>query len=193
MVNVAPVYRRGLFDMLRERGYLPAEPVSVEEWASRTPHTASLIGVITREDLLTLRRVVDTVHDGIVVGLLKDPEPHTYVAGLLLGADALVDMDASAEQIARTLEAAWRHEVLLPRQIALEVARGLHDSQVLIVDEARLNWLRRLAEGTTVEQLAREVGYSRRAMFRQLELLYREMGAPCRTAAILTAARCGLL
>ena len=48
-----------------------------------------------------------------------------------------------------------------------------------------LTWLRILAQGGTVHDLARQVGYSERALYRLLHALYGRMGVSSRTEAIL--------
>jgi DNA-binding CsgD family transcriptional regulator len=50
-----------------------------------------------------------------------------------------------------------------------------------------------MANGQTVGELARAVGYSEREMFRLLRSLYERMGVRNRTEALLKAAQSGLL
>ena len=56
-----------------------------------------------------------------------------------------------------------------------------------------IEWLRALSQGNTVAQLAENVGYSERAMYRLLQGMYRRMHAANRTEAILKASRAGWL
>ena len=50
-----------------------------------------------------------------------------------------------------------------------------------------LDWLRELAGGATVAQLAGRSGYSERAMFRLLRDLYRRLEVSSRTEALMLA------
>jgi DNA-binding NarL/FixJ family response regulator len=51
----------------------------------------------------------------------------------------------------------------------------------------RIRWLGQLASGVTVAQLADQVGYSERAMFRLLKDLYRDIGVHSRVEALMLA------
>jgi DNA-binding CsgD family transcriptional regulator len=55
------------------------------------------------------------------------------------------------------------------------------------------SWLRSMAGGMTVADLAESVGYSERAMFRLLRDLYRRIGVKNRTEALIWASRNSLL
>jgi hypothetical protein len=61
------------------------------------------------------------------------------------------------------------------------------------VTTVEIGWLQRLADGITVAELAKQASYSEREMFRLLQRLYRRMGTRTRVAAIVKAARTGLL
>jgi DNA-binding CsgD family transcriptional regulator len=61
------------------------------------------------------------------------------------------------------------------------------------VTAVEIRWLQSLADGVTVAELAKQASYSEREMFRLLQRLYRRMGTRTRVAAIVKAARTGLL
>jgi DNA-binding NarL/FixJ family response regulator len=56
-----------------------------------------------------------------------------------------------------------------------------------------VDWLLALSRGQTVVELADDVGYSERSMFRKLHELYERLGVTNRSAALLEAQRLGLL
>lgn len=56
-----------------------------------------------------------------------------------------------------------------------------------------LRWLRHLADGSTVAQVARTAGYTDRAFYRRLKQVYLTLGTTSRTEALLEANRRGLL
>ena len=56
-----------------------------------------------------------------------------------------------------------------------------------------LEWLKALSQGKTVTQLAENVGYSERAMYRLLRTMYRSVHVANRTEAVLKASRAGWL
>jgi DNA-binding NarL/FixJ family response regulator len=73
------------------------------------------------------------------------------------------------------------------------LAAGVDGTAGSVPSANQLVWLRQLAAGTTVANLAQQVGYSERAMFRMLQALYRQMGTPNRIEAILLAQSRGWL
>ena len=56
-----------------------------------------------------------------------------------------------------------------------------------------MDWLRALAAGATVHQLAERIGYSEREMYRLLRAVYDRLGVPNRTQALVWATRQGIL
>jgi DNA-binding NarL/FixJ family response regulator len=74
--------------------------------------------------------------------------------------------------------------------LALSRESGVGEAEL---PTAQLEWLRALAQGITVAQLAERHGYSERAMFRHLRDLYARMGAKGRTEALMLANRRGWL
>jgi DNA-binding NarL/FixJ family response regulator len=56
-----------------------------------------------------------------------------------------------------------------------------------------LDWLRLLADGRTVAEIATTMGYSHRAVHRQLKQMYDRLGVDGKISAIVKAARAGLL
>ena len=62
-----------------------------------------------------------------------------------------------------------------------------------ILDTRELALMRGLADGVTVQQLAKRFGYCEREIHRILHEIYQRMGVENRSAAIARAARWGLL
>ena len=63
----------------------------------------------------------------------------------------------------------------------------------LRVQPGESGWLRQLAGGVPVRDIADSIGYSEREMFRMLHDLYMRIGVRDRTDAIIWATRHGLL
>jgi DNA-binding NarL/FixJ family response regulator len=63
----------------------------------------------------------------------------------------------------------------------------------VVLADHEISWLRELAGGLTVAQLAERSGYSERAMFRLLRRVYVRMQVRNRTEALLRAREQGLL
>ncbi|WP_220504417.1 response regulator transcription factor [Microbispora sp. H13382] len=86
-------------------------------------------------------------------------------------------------------------QAVLPAAVSAALARGsiANNTASLSLTPEQLSWLRQLAAGATVAQLAEQAGYSERAMFRLLQSLYKELGVRTRIEAIIRAQEQGWL
>ncbi|HEX2049523.1 MAG TPA: response regulator transcription factor [Actinomycetota bacterium] len=190
----APMFRKGLVAALGELGFAAEEPDDLLQWASTHRHGVVVISLSTIEDL-SLVSSLRRLRNGLVIAaLLPDARPADYRAALQAGASAPVARDAPVEEIVAVIRQALDRRTLLPAEVARRIV-----SEADVAPEAtrlrdeEIDWLRAMAGGLTIEQLADEAGYSRRTMFRILRDLYRRMGATSRTEALLQATRWGLL
>jgi DNA-binding NarL/FixJ family response regulator len=126
----------------------------------------------------------------VLVALLVDPTPEAYAEALRSGAVAAAAWEAVPEAIVKVLAAALEGDSLIPAGVAQALAAKLpafEDPDWVTHEE--LGWLRILAQGGTVQDLAGQAGYSERALYRLLHALYSRMGVSNRTEAILQASR----
>ena len=155
---------------------------------------AVLLTIRSANDWQVLREIL-TVNPGVkLVALLVDPTPDRHAEALRSGAHAAVAWEAPPETIVAVVSAALGGNTLLPTSVAQAVAGSgpaLYDPEWITEDE--IGWLRLLANGATVQQLAEKIGYSERALYRMLHGLYGRMRVSSRTEAILQASRWGLL
>lgn len=145
-----------------------------------------------------------------VVALLPESTPENYQRVLRAGATAAAAQDAPIETVVAVLRAAIEGDTRLPAPIAHSLAitaapktaaledSGMHTTAAgavvpvdLTVEE--VEWLRALARGTHVSDLARFAHCSKRAMFRLLGEVYTRVGASNRCEAVVKAERLGLL
>ena len=105
------------------------------------------------------------------------------------GARSVLARQVSAEVLRRTVSVVIDGQTVLPALVvaALVAGVGINAGSARMLSEERLSWLRALAAGTTVAQLADQAGYSERAMFRLLRSLYRDMGVGGRLEALMRA------
>lgn len=128
-----------------------------------------------------------------LVALLDDAEADQYRLALRAGATAAAPRGADPATVVRVLQAALAGLSLVPaRVVRLLAAAGRPDDEDMI-GPLDVSWLRHLAGGATVQQLACRSGYSEREMYRLLHDLYERMGVRNRSEAIARAARWGLL
>lgn len=188
-----PLIRRGLIGALQDAGFSVAEPDDLCAWAW-TQETGAV--VVTLESASDQQIVIDLRDGGCtipVVTLLPEPTLEAYRAALVMGASAVVSRRASLEEVIEVVRAALEQRTLLPDEVARAMARAQTPDGVSAISAREVEWLRRMASGATVEQLAEQAGYSRREMFRRLRDVYRRLGVEGRTEALLVLARRGLI
>ena len=200
--DVIPAYRQGIARELAGVGYETAEPVEdCDAWIRKFRHAtrtsdlrlAVLMSVREQADLDILK-ALRAVHDHVVLlALLVDPTVDAYSRALEFGAWGAVDYAASPVEIVETLDATWAGAVRLPRAVAVELTRVGNRRNHCSVDDTDVRRLTTLAEGWSVERLARHENFSTREMFRRLNGLYRTLGVHNRHQAVVVAARSGLL
>ncbi len=194
VADPVPTYRRGLTGALRDVG-LPAETVDVPEaWAATGGAGVLLLTVELPGDAGAIARLKTLNPELRVLALVRTPTVAGFKETLREGASAVVAWEDTPEQVTEVLLGVLHGYCLLPVDVvrALVVGNGVA-LDVPEVTAAEVRWLQRLADGATVNELARQSSYSEREMFRLLQRLYRRMGVSGRVAAIVKAARTGLL
>lgn len=192
IVDRNDVYGRGLQAALEDEGFdveLPAEGQS-----STREMSLALVSVRCQEDWDLLARLREEHEELPVVGVLPEPTLHSYCRALAAGATAIVADDAPLPELVDAVKAALRNMTLLPTNVARTLATGESDqadATPISADEAE--WLRAIARGTTIAQLAEQASYSEREMHRLLRRLYARMGADNRAEALVLATRWGVL
>lgn len=186
VVDPLPMFREGVVTVLAAAGHHAETPGDVVAWAGR--HRPSLVLLTMCGELewrlLARLRELDG-HPPLVVGLIDAASAAEGARLVRAGARSVLPRDAAASALQRTVEATLDGQAVLPAEVAAVLAAPTGRVAGIPADRAR--WLRKLASGTTVAQLAAEAGYTERAMFRLLSALYREMGARNRIDAIMQA------
>jgi DNA-binding NarL/FixJ family response regulator len=184
-------FRRGLESSLVAAGLRPESPPDVVSWAADGPERVVVVTLDETESCHLIDQV--TTAGGAVVALLPEPRLDAFVHALRHGAVSAVDWGADPDAIASVVAAACRGLAVLPSQVARSLARQVDRGHGPVVGDDELAWLLSLAAGQTVVDLATEVGYSERSMFRKLHDLYEKLGVQNRSSAIREAERLGLL
>jgi DNA-binding NarL/FixJ family response regulator len=189
-----PAYRRGLLVTLSEAGFDPETPTDLLDWVRQEPRTVVLLTLETADDWSLLAQLRQQQADVIVVAVLSDANLTTYVRAVAAGAVTALPRDAAVDLVKHIFDEALRGFSVLP----VEVVRALATRYQAVGDgpepgSRELGWLRELADGATVAQVAERSGYSERAMFRLLRGLYGRLGVKNRTEALMVAQRRGWL
>ena len=190
----ASSYRRGLGATLEAAGYVVLDVDDVRSRADVNGVDLLLFTVRSAGDWQVIRDVL-TVNPGMkLVALLVEATAELHAEAIRCGAHAAVAWEATPETIRAVVAAAVEGRTLLPTEIAQSIAASgpaLYDPEWITAEE--ISWLKTLAAGATMEQLAEKVGYSERALYRMLHGLYHRMRVSNRTEALLQASRWGLL
>ncbi|WP_444947436.1 DNA-binding response regulator [Micromonospora ureilytica] len=194
VIDPLPMYRQGVVAVLSAAGYqveVPADPVN---WVRRGSSNLVLITLATTEDWDLLSRLRETTPEQHVIAVLTQTSAKTGVRAVRAGARSVLHREVTAVALRRTVEATIDGQAVLPFGVAAMLAGGAVDEETRqAITEAEVTWLRHLAAGMTVAELARLAGYSERAMFRLLQGVYRQLGARSRIEAIVRAQEQGWL
>lgn len=198
-----PVFRRGLRSALTQVFFTVAEPADIVAWARAHParnntgrreQWAVLLSLTHQSDWNVLDRLIDHGADAPVVTLLQTTSAEAYRDVLRRGALSAAPRSASSDQIVAVVRAAVGGRSLLPGMVSRALANGPGRADVdQRVSNEEQRWLRVLAEGASVEELAWRFGYSRRTMYRRLNQVYRRLGTDRREGAIVAALRAGVI
>lgn len=191
----ASSYRLGLGSALTGGGYRVTDVEDAGRARAVLPELdALLLTVRSANDWQVLRELGGVNPAAKVIALLVDATIDRHAEALRCGADGVVAWDRSPEEILPIVGAALRGMTMLASDVARAIAAcgpPLHDPGWVSAEE--IEWLKLLAQGATIQQLAEKAGYSERALYRVLHGLYGRMRVSSRTEAILQASRWGLL
>ncbi len=196
IVDAVPACAHGITHALRVRGYDAVEesaglPVPPDD-------TPVLMTLRSATDWDHLRSHASAGHR-CVVAVLTDADDRSYRRALATGARSAVAERAPVEEIVRVLEAALDSRTLLPSSVVAAIAADSESAGAtpaarrVNLTSAETRWLRALAAGVTVAEIALESCYSQREMYRLLGQLYTRMAARNRAHAIVLATKWGLI
>lgn len=180
-------FRRGLAAAI-DSAVLGVEEVGdLDEWLRGDPPRLVVTGNGDEVSLLA-RRSSGT----FVVVLLPSLELAGYRQALAAGADGVAHVDSEPATIADTVRSALIGEVILPAEVARQLAGKPRPAQPSLSDEER-SLLQRISEGATVVQLADEFYLAERSVRRRLQNIYVKLGAGGRAEAVKLAGQMGLV
>ncbi|MGW3346424.1 hypothetical protein ACWDA3_24195 [Nonomuraea rubra] len=186
---------------LSTEGYEVEVPDDVLTWVGDGQFSVVLLTLESEQDWQLLEKLRDMSTTHVVIALVGEESAVLGVRALWAGARSVLRRGATEETLRRTVEATLDGQAVMPASVAAELATGAAASArafaarspAHVLTQEQLSWLRELATGATVAQLANQVGYSERAMFRLLQTLYKDMGVRTRIQAIIRAQEQGWL
>jgi DNA-binding NarL/FixJ family response regulator len=184
-----PLFCGGLLALLDAAGFDGEMPEDLLSWTCNDGMKILLITLAAPEDWELLTTLKPGQSGLAVVAVLADPSLASHVRAVNAGAVTAIPRCAPPSLVQRAIEAAVDGRSLLPADVVSAVTAGVPNGEVgsSSPSEKEINWLRQLAEGSSVADLAERAGYSERMMFRLLHDVYVKLRAPNRTAALIKA------
>ncbi|MEU8658424.1 DNA-binding response regulator [Actinoplanes philippinensis] len=195
VVDPLPIFRHGAAGILTEAGHVVRTPRDVLTWARRTPEALILLTVLSDTDWTVLGRLTDEPIRHPVIAVVDAGMETLGVRAVRSGARSVILRQSGAAALIRAVVATLDGQSVLPASVtaALAAGRAAGPASAAAVTEQQISWLRALAAGSTVADLAGRSGYSERAMFRLLRGVYRELQAGSRVEALIRAKELGWL
>lgn len=195
VVGGSPSWRRGMGSILEEGGFAVVAYESLSDWTPGAGGAAILTHTEEEEIERSIRNHVANYPHIPILAVMREPGLAAVAHLIRLGSAAVLD-DGDDEcvfpqVVDETLNGRSSMSLHMVRSMAEHVPRH-YDTASWINDQER-DWLRWMALGETVAEIAERVGYSERAMFRLLRKLYVRIGVTNRTEALLWASRNGVL
>jgi DNA-binding NarL/FixJ family response regulator len=190
VVDPLPMFAHGVAAALADQGQQVETPADIVDWARAAGRPVILLTLLAPDDWALLARLLTLRPDAAVLTFVEQPDVASFVRALAAGALGVLARDAPPAAVRETFQAAVQDRVILPAGVARAMAlpsRSMAANGSPAPTEREIGWLRRLGRGSTVAQLAADVGYSERMMFRLLADLYSKVGAANRTEAMMSA------
>jgi DNA-binding NarL/FixJ family response regulator len=191
VVDPLPMYCRGIATVLSAAGHIVEQPGEPLAWGRRDDRMMLLtLDAVSSWDLL---HQLGSAGDGCpVIAVLTDDSVAAGLTAVRAGAQSVAARQMDEATLVATVDATRAGQAVVPAEVLAALIGGADpETRQLTADQQR--WLRQLAAGMTVAQLADRAGYSERAMFRLLQGLYRQLGVRTRIEAVIRAQQQGWL
>ncbi len=194
IMDPLPIFRQGAVAALSAAGHQVDTPADIVRWADDPAGGIVVLTVVSEDDWLELTRLGADRSPVKVLALLEDSAVAVGMRAVRAGAISLLPRHATPKVLCGSVDAIIDGRAVLPVEVVTSLAAESRGRDVPVpVSPRRIAWLRELASGLTVAQLADQVGYSERAMYRLLRSLYRDLGVASRVEALVQAQERGWL
>ena len=194
VISPLPALERGLVSLLASSSFVPEVPDHPLDWVGLQDRRAALVTVQSPEDLRVVVDLRAARDDLVIVVLMPEATVDAIRRALVAGATSAAGWDATRDTVIALLNAGLTDHSLLPAQVARQFATShAGDSNVPGLEPGQAEWLRALARGATVADLAAGAGYSEREMYRLLKTVYECLSVRNRTEALVRATQLGIV
>ena len=190
-----PAWQRGIASILEAAGHRVEAFPTLADWV---PGIGGGAVVIRADSDATARAVTD--HSKAfphipIIAVVEGSSATLFARWIRDGSTVVLDELRDVEKLPMTLAAALEGNGAIPLAVLRSMAQAIPSAEEMVeqLSDEEIAWLRAMANGLTVMEIAEAEGYSQRAMFRLLRKLYMRLGVPNRTGALMWASRAGLL
>jgi DNA-binding NarL/FixJ family response regulator len=189
VLDPLPIFQRGIMASVGKAGLIAEAPEDLLAWSGQETRCVVFLTLESRADWQLMSKLRQERSSLIILAMLVDTSVPAYLRAMAGGATAAVPRNASPERLRQVFDEAVEGMSLLPVDVVRAMASASAPPEEVAErpTNRELDWLRELANGSTVARVAERSGYSERAMFRLLQRLYRRMGVKNRTEALLRA------
>lgn len=187
VVHPSSSFRHGLGAALDPQRFRTEDPEDLEVWLGLDGRRLVVVVQGSEVELLANRRPTATV-----VVLVPTLEIDGYRSALAGGADGVAHVDAHPTTIAHVATGAANGEVIMPAEVARQLAGRPRPAALDLSAEDRL-LLQRLSDGATVVQLGEEMYLAERSVRRRLQNIYIRLEVSGRAEALKRAGQLGLV
>lgn len=187
VVHPSSSFRHGLGAALDPQRFRVEDPEDLDGWLGCDGRRLAIVANGTEVAVLTNRRPTTTV-----VVLVPTLDINGYKSALAGGADGVAHVDAHPTTIAHVAMGAVNGEVIVPAEVARQLAGRPRPAALELSAEDRL-LLQRLSDGATVVQLGEEMYLAERSVRRRLQNIYIRLEVSGRAEALKRAGQLGLV
>ncbi|GAA1778497.1 DNA-binding response regulator [Luedemannella helvata] len=173
--------------VLSAAGHVAETPSDLVGWADGQTCSLVLLTLAGDSEWRLLARLHDAHPMLPLIALMDAGSVEQGVLAVRAGARSVLPRSTAGDTLQRTVAATMDGQAVLPADVVARLAATVSTGSLHVTPPDRISWLRQLASGMTVAQLADRVGYSERAMFRLLAAMYADIGARNRVEAIMLA------
>jgi DNA-binding NarL/FixJ family response regulator len=194
IVDPLPIVRRELRLAFEAAGFDTCDnPADVPTYLRGRRHRALVASLTGAFGLGELDHAIRANRQTCIVVLVDAPSPALFAELLRRGRVHPALRSGSADSVVSCALAAMNGMCALPSSIVRTMADALPAESDTSLTGEELTWFRRLADGSTIEDVAGDVALSERTLYRRLSRAYRKIGVETRAEAMVRLARLGLL
>ena len=187
VVHPSSSFRHGLGAALDPRRFRSEDPENLDVWLGLDGRRLAIVANGAELAMLANRRATTTL-----VVLVPTLEIDLYKRALAIGADGVAHIDAHPSTIAHVALGAVNGEVIIPAEVARQLAGRPRPAALDLSSEDRL-LLQRLSDGATIVQLGEEMYLAERSVRRRLQNIYIRLEVSGRAEALKRAVQLGLV